>query len=104
MAKGVSLREFSRIKGVTHGAVQKAVQTGRITPKKFEKKGGRIFYEFDPKIASRQWDENTDPSQQKVKTRREKNNPNNRRTEVGKSSSVKGNREGLTLRCHRREH
>src|SRR5690242_1430995 len=49
---GISQREYARRKGLTHGAVQKAIRTGRIT--KLE--DGSI----DPALADQQWAANTD--------------------------------------------
>ena len=55
---GVSLREYARRRGVTEGAVRKAVKTGRITP---EPDGS-----IDVEKADKEWVENTlDP---KIKT------------------------------------
>ena len=50
---GVSLREYARMRGVSHTAVVKAVSAGRITT---EPDGS-----IDPKTADALWDKNTRP-------------------------------------------
>lgn len=49
----VSQREYARTRGVTHGAVQHAIKTGRVTT---------IDGKIDPAIADREWRANTDPT------------------------------------------
>ena len=49
----VSQREYARRRGVSHVAVQRAVNSGRISTV-----GGKI----DPAVADREWRENTDQS------------------------------------------
>jgi hypothetical protein len=48
---GISLRAYARMRGVTLGAVQKAIKTKRITPNP----DGTI----DPERANQEWDRNT---------------------------------------------
>jgi hypothetical protein len=54
---GVSRREYARRRGVSESAVRKAILYGRITPEP----DGTI----DPDRADREWDERTDPMQQR---------------------------------------
>ena len=56
MPELIGLREYARRRGVTLGAVQKAIKSGRITPIE-----GRI----DPEVADIQWARNTDAAQQR---------------------------------------
>ena len=49
----ISQREYARRRGVSHGAVQRAINSGRI-----QATGGQI----DPERADREWRENTDQS------------------------------------------
>lgn len=51
---GMSLRAYAKLRGVTHGAVQKAIDSGRITALP----DGSI----DPDIANKEWEENTNIS------------------------------------------
>lgn len=53
----VSQREYSRIRGVSHSAVRKAIATGRISTSDGTSKG-----KIDPAVADREWAENTDLS------------------------------------------
>ncbi len=64
MAKLVSLREFARIRGVSLKAVQKAIESGRIT---VEKENG--LKGIDPDKANDDWDSSTDPAKQTTATR-----------------------------------
>lgn len=59
---GVSRREYARRRGVSESAVRKAILYGRITP---EPDGS-----IDPERADREWDERTDPMQQRGATAR----------------------------------
>lgn len=59
----MGLREYSRYRGVTLGAVQKAISSGRIT----KTPEGKI----DPAAADRDWARNTDPTQQRETNGRE---------------------------------
>jgi hypothetical protein len=52
-AELVSLREYARRRSISHVAVIRAIRSGRISTV-----GGKI----DPKVADREWRENTDPS------------------------------------------
>lgn len=54
---GVSRREYARLRGVSESAVRKAIGTGRIT---LEPDGS-----IDPERADRQWEQRTDPMQQR---------------------------------------
>lgn len=54
---GVSRREYARLRGVSESAVRKAIATGRIT---LEPDGS-----IDPERADRQWEQRTDPMQQR---------------------------------------
>lgn len=65
----VSLREYARVRGVTLNAVQKAVASGRISIAKKEEHGNQVWKFVDPDIADKEWNENTDPIQQRVATR-----------------------------------
>jgi len=57
----VSIREYSRMRGVSHRAVQKAIESGRIKVSKSEVHGQKIFYFIDPESANVAWAQNTDP-------------------------------------------
>lgn len=59
MADWVSLREFSRRRGVTLQAVQKAIATGRVTAV-HRTDAGRLTA-IDADQATQQWNANTDP-------------------------------------------
>jgi hypothetical protein len=50
---GISIRAYARLRGVNHGAVRKAIETGRITPNS----DGSI----DPERADREWFLKTNP-------------------------------------------
>ena len=54
---GLSIRAYARHRGVSDTAVHKAIKAGRITP---ETDGS-----IDPANADRQWDRNTDATQQR---------------------------------------
>jgi len=56
---GISIRAYARHRGVSHTAVRKAINAGRITTES----NGMI----DPDKADRQWDAQTDPSKQRGK-------------------------------------
>lgn len=53
----LSIRSYAKHRNITEGAVRKAIKTGRISKNKNDK--------IDPKIADRQWQENSDPAQVK---------------------------------------
>ena len=53
----LSIRAYARHRGVTDGAVRKAIKAGRITKNKNDK--------IDSELADKQWSKNTDPSQVK---------------------------------------
>ena len=53
MSELIGLREYARRRGVTLGAVQKAIRAGRITP---------IEGKIDPEVADIQWQRNTNPA------------------------------------------
>lgn len=61
MAEWVSLRRFARERGVTLGAVQKAIESGRVTAVQ-RKENGRLCA-IDLVEASLQWDSRTDPTE-----------------------------------------
>ncbi len=56
MPELIGLREYARRRGVTLGAVQKAIKSGRIRP---------IEGKIDPEVADIQWARNTDVAQQR---------------------------------------
>ena len=56
---GISIRAYARRRGVSHTAVRKAIQSGRVTPEA----DGTI----DPEKADREWAAQTDPAQQRGK-------------------------------------
>lgn len=72
-AERLGLREYSRRRGVSLTAVQKAIQSGRLAKslvrgnptKRYPE--GRVF--IDPAVADREWDENTSSSLQREKKR-----------------------------------
>ncbi|MEM7308892.1 MAG: hypothetical protein AAF682_19575 [Planctomycetota bacterium] len=72
----LGLRAYARHRGVSLPAVQKAISTGRLSDsitRGGPSKGypnGRVF--IDPEVADREWDENTDPAQQRSKHRKAK--------------------------------
>lgn len=68
--KLVSMRELSRIIGVTLRAVQDAVKYGRIKPERIEKRGQRTLYRFDPEKCKAHWSNRTRPGHRA--TRKEK--------------------------------
>jgi hypothetical protein len=51
----LSIRAYAKHRNIIEGAVRKAIKTGRIS----KNKNGKI----NPKIADKQWQENTDPAQ-----------------------------------------
>mgnify|MGYP003328442712 CR=1 FL=1 len=51
----LSIRSYAKHRGVTEGAVRKAIKSARIS----KKANGKI----DPDLADRQWSKNTDPAQ-----------------------------------------
>ena len=69
--KLVSLRELSRILGVTKRAVEQAIEYGRITPEKKERHGKSWRYFFNSDKAAKDWVDNTDQSMKFGPTRRE---------------------------------
>jgi hypothetical protein len=56
MPELIGLREYARRRGVTLGAVQKAIKSGRIRA---------IDGKIDPEVADFQWSRNTDAAQQR---------------------------------------
>lgn len=62
MAEWVSVREVARRRGCTHGAVQKAISTGRIPEAAVRRVDGRIEA-IDYEAASKAWNESTDVDQ-----------------------------------------
>ena len=50
----LSIRGYARHRGITDGAVRKAIKAGRITKNKSDK--------IDPELADKQWSKNTDPA------------------------------------------
>lgn len=67
----MSMREYSRHRGVTLRAVQKAVQDERIKIDSSETRGKKIFHFIDSDAADQAWTDNTDPNQQRAATRGE---------------------------------
>lgn len=61
MEEWISLREFARRREVTLGAVQKAIESGRVTSVRRSQAGRLTAIEFN--AASTQWNRNTDPDQ-----------------------------------------
>lgn len=61
MSTLVSLREYARRRGVTLRAVQKAVESGRVSLVKDEKGNLKV----DPEAADKQWRDGTDPAKQR---------------------------------------
>jgi hypothetical protein len=55
---GLSIRKYATLRGVTEGAVRKAISSGRITPNE----DGTI----DVDRANREWEENTDEAKQNL--------------------------------------
>ena len=53
----LSIRAYARHRGITDGAVRKAIKAGRITKNKNDK--------IDSELADKQWSKNTDPAQVK---------------------------------------
>jgi hypothetical protein len=51
----LSIRAYAKHRGVTEGAVRKAIKQGRIS----KKDNGKI----DPNLADKEWSKNTDPAQ-----------------------------------------
>ena len=51
----LSIRAYAKHRGVTEGAVRKAIKSGRIS----KKDNGKI----DPNLADKEWSKNTDPAQ-----------------------------------------
>jgi hypothetical protein len=51
----LSIRGYARHRGITDGAVRKAIKAGRITKNKNDK--------IDSELADKQWSKNTDPAQ-----------------------------------------
>ena len=74
MTTTVSIREYARRRGVTHRAVQQAIEAGRIDVRR-EQRGARPVYFIDPVLADRQWNERTDHTYRRSKTRAEKAAP-----------------------------
>ncbi|MDO5385932.1 MAG: hypothetical protein Q4F75_01510 [Pseudomonadota bacterium] len=58
---GISIRAYAKRRGITHGAVQKAIESHRITPLP----DGSI----DPITADKEWEENTDYSKVRTKSK-----------------------------------
>jgi len=67
----MSLREYSRHRGVSLAAVQKAIASGRIIVAKETQQGSKTLKFLDSALADRMWNERTDPVQQRVATRGE---------------------------------
>lgn len=62
MADWVSMREVARRRGCTHGAVQKAITTGRIPEAAVKRVDGRIDA-IDYELATAHWNASTDVDQ-----------------------------------------
>lgn len=63
MADWVSVREVARRRGCTHGAVQKAISTGRIPESAVKRDAAGHIEGVDYEAASKAWAENTDVDQ-----------------------------------------
>ena len=68
----MSLRQYSRHRGCSLSAVQKAIETGRIRTAKEETLGKRIYKYVNSIDADVDWQNNTDPVQQRTATRKDK--------------------------------
>tara|TARA_B100001059_G_C17758933_1_gene541642 strand:+ start:402 stop:947 length:546 start_codon:yes stop_codon:yes gene_type:complete len=62
MTKFIKLADYAKLVGKTPQAVRKAIKDGRI---KDGYKQGRRGYLIDAEVANREWDSNTDQSQQR---------------------------------------
>jgi hypothetical protein len=67
----MSIREYARRRGVTHRAVQQAIEAGRIDVRR-EQRGKKQVYFIDPVTADKQWDERSDHTFKRSKTKGEK--------------------------------
>lgn len=77
MAYDMGIRAYSRRRGVTHAAVQKAIRSGRIST---------VNGKIDPEVADREWATNTDESKplnsmDRGQTPRTSNPPGSRQVE-----------------------
>jgi hypothetical protein len=68
----MSLRQYARHRGVSLAAVQKAIATGRIGIAKEERQGKNILKFVNSIDADVAWNNNTDPTQQRTATRKDK--------------------------------
>lgn len=60
----VTQRAYARRRGVSHTAVQKAIESGRLADCLRKRAGGRGVL-IDPVVADDEWDRATDPAQQR---------------------------------------
>lgn len=67
----MSLREYSRHRGVSHVSVLKAIKAGRIEIARTVTKGKKTYSFVDSDKADQQWADRTDASYQRVATRGE---------------------------------
>jgi hypothetical protein len=90
MANLLGIRAYARRRGVSHTAVQKAVNSGRLKDSVCRDRQGQIRIDAD--VADREWGDNTDKAQQRE-----------RRGDGGSTRSERDNAEsGSQLRTARR--
>lgn len=68
----MSLRQYAKHRGCSLAAVQKAIETGRIRVAKEERHGQKVFKFINTIDADVDWQNNTDPLQQRTATRKDK--------------------------------
>jgi hypothetical protein len=68
----MSLRQYAKHRGVSLAAVQKAIATGRINIAKEEQQGKNTLKFVNSIDADVAWQNNTDPTQQRTATRKDK--------------------------------
>lgn len=67
----MTIREYSRHRGLALSSVQVAIKSGRIHIAKEEQHGKKIWKFVDSDIADKEWSQNTNVDQQRTPTRRE---------------------------------
>lgn len=68
----MSMEQYSKHKGVSRAACQKALKNGRITVCRTEQRGRRTFLFIDSDVADAAWTQNTDLRKKTTPTRRER--------------------------------
>ena len=68
----MSLRQYAKHRGCSLSAVQKAIDTRRIVVAKEETRGQKTFKFVNSINADYDWENNTDPTQQRTATRKDK--------------------------------